>query len=128
MTTNCQGWMLPPLGAWTAASNRSIGPPRSAPLEDGRPLLAERRERLAVVLALESEELECGRDVEGDVDRVFDELVDGELRVADGERGTRGQAGGERHGLRVELGGGHDAVHETDSLRFGSGERVAGEQ
>src|SRR5678815_1096577 len=64
------------------ASNRSI----SASFEFGFALLLPGGERFLVVVALEGDQLERGRGVEGDVERVLDQLVDRQLGVAQGER------------------------------------------
>src|SRR5205823_14741735 len=58
--------------AWWRAPRRH--PSASPSLEHG-PLLAERRQRLAVVLAVEGQELERRRGVEGDVERLLDQQV-----------------------------------------------------
>src|SRR5437879_6068270 len=81
-----------------------------------------------MVLAVEGQQLERRRGVEGDVERILHELVDGELRVAHRERRAGGESRGERHGRGVELGGRHHVVHEPDALGLGGGERVARQQ
>src|SRR5262245_18499488 len=94
-------------------------PGRSATLECRRPLLAQCRQRFLVVLALEGDQLERRRGVEGDVERILHELVDCELRLVHGERGTRDEAFRERHGFAVEVCGGNHPVHESDALGLG---------
>src|SRR5207247_9960905 len=59
--------------AWWRAPRRH--PSASPSLEHGWPLLAERRQRLTVVLAVEGQELERRRGVEGDVERLLDQQV-----------------------------------------------------
>src|SRR5438445_6650853 len=109
-TRNCQGWMLPPLGACTAARRHvrssssvtassvkrrmarvvriasctsTVGPSASAEL-GGSPL-SHGAQRLLMVVAEEREQLERGRGVERDVQRVLHQLVDRDLRVPHGQ-------------------------------------------
>src|SRR4051794_26593975 len=63
----------------------------SSPFEPGRPLLAQGVERLLVVRAVEREQLQRAGRVEGHVQRILHQLVDGQLGVANGQRRTGGQ-------------------------------------
>src|SRR5262249_61777491 len=59
-------------------------PGRSATFEHRRALLAQRRQRFLVVLALEGDQLERRRGVEGDVERLLHQLFGFELRAGAG--------------------------------------------
>src|SRR5690606_11893631 len=100
----------------------------SAAGEPRRSLLAQRRQRLAVVLAAEGHELERGRGVEGDVERVLQKLVHRELGVAYRERRAGREAVRELERALLQLLGRHDEVDEPDALRLCGWNRVAGQQ
>src|SRR5262245_64731126 len=93
----------------------------SAAAEARHALRAERRERLAMVLALEGDDLERGGDVERGEQRLLQALVHRLLRVTKRERRARGEPLREGERVGGESLGGHDEVHQADaeSLRRG---------
>jgi len=73
-------------------------------VEDRRPLVDERSDRLGVILRDEARHLERRRQIEAGQERLLDLLVDGDLRPLDGERRLCGDPIGpaaRRHPERV---------------------------
>ena len=94
----------------------------------GRAVLGQGRERLAVVLGAERDDLVGLGEVERGRSGGLHPGVDRRLRVLDGERGAGGQPVGEGQGLGVQVVGRHGPVGEAEADRLLGRDGVAREE